>query len=273
MNRVDACFGRLREQQRCGLFPFVTCGDPLPTVAGTVALLHSLVRHGADLIELGMPFSDPVADGPVIEKASERAIAGGVDLRFVLACVRAFRMQDAQTPLLLMGYINPLEQYGSSAFVADAAAAGADALLLVDCPPEESGPLKPAFDAAGLHQIMLVAPTTSAARRARLLPTARGFVYYVSFKGITGAARLDARGAAEELKSLRTQTRVPLAVGFGIRDADSAAALAGSADAVVIGSALVERLAGATDNEQIEARVHGFMAPIRRKLDGLKHAA
>lgn len=272
MNRVDACFARLGEQRRTGLFPFVTCGDPLPTVEGTVGLLHSLVRHGADLIELGMPFSDPVADGPVIEKASERAIAAGVDLRFVLDCVRQFRTADLRTPLLLMGYINPLEQYGSARFIADAAAAGADAVLLVDCPPEESGPLAPALGAAGLHQIVLVAPTTSSVRRARLLPVARGFVYYVSFKGITGAARLDTRSVTDELRALRAQVRVPLAVGFGIRDAESAAALAGSADAVVIGSALVETLAGATA-DQIDGRVHGFLSPIRRKLDGLQHAA
>ena len=273
VNRIDACFARLRTRGAAGLFPFVTCGDPLPTVAGTVSLLHSLVRHGADLIELGMPFSDPVADGPVIEKASERAIAAGVDLHFVLSCVREFRVGDPTTPLLLMGYINPLEQYGSARFLADAGAAGADAVLLVDCPMEESTPLRPALRAAGLHQILLIAPTTSAARRARLLPEALGFVYYVSFKGVTGAARLDTARVADELRTLRAATTVPLAVGFGIRDGDTAAALAIHADAVVIGSALVESLAGASDSAQVEARVHGFLAPIRRKLDGLKHAA
>lgn len=273
LNRIDACFARLRARGATGLFPFVTCGDPLPTVADTVSLLHSLVRHGADLIELGMPFSDPVADGPVIEKASERAIAAGVDLHFVLDCVRAFRIGDSITPLLLMGYINPLEQFGSARFLADAGAAGADAVLLVDCPMEESAPLRPALAAAGLHQILLIAPTTSLARRARLLPEALGFVYYVSFKGVTGAARLNTTRVADELRALRAATTVPLAVGFGIRDGETAAALAAHADAVVIGSALVETLAGASDAPQVDARVHGFLAPIRRKLDDLKHAA
>lgn len=264
-NRIDRRFAALRAQGRTGLIPFVTCGDPAPELA--LPLLSALVRHGADLIELGMPFSDPVADGPVIEKASERAIARGVDLSFVLGLVQSFRALDHDTPLVLMGYLNPIEQYGTARFLADAGAAGADGVLLVDCPPEESGPLAPLLAAAGLHQIRLVAPTTSARRRALLLPDARGFVYYVSFKGITGAARLDTDQVQAELQALRANCPVPLAVGFGIRDAASAAALAGAADAVVIGSALVERLAGLVRPDELERTVAAFLQPIRAALD------
>ena len=274
MNRIDARFRQLRAQSRPGLIPFITCGDPLPSVEGTVSAMHALVQAGADLIELGMPFSDPVADGPVIQLASERAIAHGVDLPFALACVRRFRAGDASAPLVLMGYINPLEQYGCERFIHDAGAAGADGLLLVDCPPEESGPLRQSLAAAGLHQIVLVAPTTSVNRRLRVLPQAHGFVYYVSFKGITGAsARLDTVGVAAELSALRQQCQVPIAVGFGIRDAESAAALAAHADAIVIGSALVETLAGAADELELQNRIQQFLAPIRQTLDRLPHAA
>lgn len=267
MSRLDTRFAALRSAGRRGLIPFVTCGDPLP--GAEAALLHALVQAGADVLELGMPFSDPVADGPVIEKASERAIARGVDLAQVLAVLREFRQQDAQTPVVLMGYLNPIEQYGTARFFSDAGAAGADAVLIVDCPLEESDELAPLLAQAGLQQIFLIAPTTSAARRAAVLAQAQGFVYYVSFKGITGAARLDEQAVSRELDTLRQATSTPLAVGFGIRDAASARALAAHADAVVIGSALVESLIGAADATDMQARVHAMLGPIRQALDAL----
>lgn len=273
MNRLDARFAALKHAGRSGLIPFVTCGDPFAGDGAEVQLLHALVRGGADVLELGMPFSDPVADGPVIEKASERAIARGVELHGVLRTVAAFRQSDADTPIVLMGYVNPIEQYGTAQFFADAGKAGADAVLLVDCPLEESDELVPMLAAAGLHQIFLIAPTTSPARRQRMLERAAGFVYYVSFKGITGAAKLDQVGVAAELEQLRKSARTPLAVGFGIRDAGSAVALAAHADAVVIGSALVESLAGAADVADACARAVAFLAPIRTALDAAVSAA
>jgi tryptophan synthase alpha chain len=273
MSRLDLRFAALKQAKRSGLIPFFTCGDPFAVDGAEAQLMHALVQGGADVLELGMPFSDPVADGPVIEKASERAIARGVELHGVLRTVAEFRRTDALTPIVLMGYVNPIEQYGTAKFFADAGRAGADAVLLVDCPLEESDELVPLLAAAGLQQIFLIAPTTSALRRQRMLERAAGFVYYVSFKGITGAAKLDQAGVAGELEQLRKLARTPLAVGFGIRDAASAVALAAHADAVVIGSALVETLAAATDVADACARARAFLEPIRQALDRAVSAA
>ena len=264
MSRIDRRFAQLKAASRTGLIPFVTAGDPAPE--HMVALMHALVDAGADLIELGVPFSDPMADGPVIQHASERAIAKGVGLVDVLRWVAEFRARDADTPVVLMGYLNPVEIHGYVRFAQEAVQAGVDGVLLVDCPLEEAAVLQPLRD-AGLQQILLAAPTTAPARMAQLCEAAEGFLYYVSFAGITGAAHLSTGGIAARVADIRAHARTPVAVGFGIRDAASAKAIAGFADAVVIGSALVERLAGATDAADIAARIREFLAPIRAALD------
>ncbi|WP_158753396.1 tryptophan synthase subunit alpha [Dyella sp. S184] len=264
MSRIDRRFAALKAAGRTGLIPFVTAGDPSPL--HMVALMHALVDAGADLIELGVPFSDPMADGPVIQHASERAIAQGVGLNEVLGWVAAFRQRDADTPIVLMGYLNPVEIHGYTRFAQEAVQAGVDGVLLVDCPLEEASVLQPLRD-AGLQQILLAAPTTAPARMARLCEAAEGFLYYVSFAGITGAAHLSTGDIAARVADIRAHAKAPVAVGFGIRDAASAKAIAAFADAVVIGSALVERLAGATDAEEISVRVRAFLVPIRAALD------
>jgi tryptophan synthase alpha chain len=264
MSRIDRRFAQLKASSRTGLIPFVTAGDPSPE--HMVALMHALVDAGADLIELGVPFSDPMADGPVIQHASERAIAKGVGLVDVLRWVAEFRARDTETPIVLMGYLNPVEIHGYARFAQEAVRSGVDGVLLVDCPLEEAAVLQPLRD-AGLQQILLAAPTTAPARMAQLCEAAQGFLYYVSFAGITGAAHLSTGGIAARVADIRAHARAPVAVGFGIRDAASAQAIAGFADAVVIGSALVERLAGATDAAEVAARIHAFLTPIRAALD------
>ncbi|MFC4762662.1 tryptophan synthase subunit alpha [Dyella koreensis] len=264
MSRIDQRFAALKSAGRTGLIPFVTAGDPSP--GHTVALMHALVDAGADLIELGVPFSDPMADGPVIQHASERAIAKGVGLGDVLRWVAEFRQRDAETPVVLMGYLNPVEIHGYERFAKEAVAAGVDGVLLVDCPLEESAVLAP-LKAAGLQQILLAAPTTAPARMAQLCGMAEGFLYYVSFAGITGAGRLSTSDIAARVADIRARAKAPVAVGFGVRDAHSAKAIAGFADAVVIGSALVERLAGAAQAGEIAERAREFLQPIRAALD------
>jgi len=265
MNRIDQKFSELRAAGRAGLIPFVTAGDP--SVAATVPVLHALVRAGADLIELGVPFSDPMADGPVIQLSSERALTRKVGLRQVLEFVREFRAGDAATPLVLMGYLNPVELYGLGRFAHDAAQAGVDGVLLVDCPPEEAAPIRAALSAQGLQQILLAAPTSDEQRVARLLRETGGYLYYVSFAGVTGAARLEQESVRERVAAIRAHGTTPIAVGFGVRDAESARTIAGFADAVVIGSALVERLASAGSPAEAAERAAGFLAPIRAALD------
>ncbi|WP_199099513.1 tryptophan synthase subunit alpha [Dyella sp. ASV21] len=264
MNRIDRRFAQLKSAGRTGLIPFVTAGDPAP--AHTVALMHALVAAGADVIELGVPFSDPMADGPVIQHASERAIAKGIGLGDVLRWVAEFRQHDADTPIVLMGYLNPVEIHGYARFATEAVQAGVDGVLLVDCPLEESAVLQPLRD-AGLQQILLAAPTTAPERMVQLCGSAQGFLYYVSFAGITGAARLSTGDIAGRVAEIRAKSKAPVAVGFGVRDAQSAKAIADFADAVVIGSALVERLAGADDVQDVTARATAFLAPIRAVLD------
>jgi tryptophan synthase alpha chain len=264
MNRIDTRFAELRSQRRTALIPFITAGDPLPDA--TVAVMHALVDAGADVIELGMPFSDPMADGPVIQHADERALRQHVGIADILGWVREFRAQDATTPVVLMGYLNPIEIHGSERFAGEAAVAGVDGVLVVDCPIEEDATLQP-LRAAGLARILLVAPTTSAVRLARAAAAAEGYLYYVSFAGITGAAKLSAADVAPHVAALRQQSRVPIAVGFGIKDAAGATAVAEFADAVVIGSALVTALAGAADEADACRRARAFLAPVRVALD------
>ena len=266
MNRIDRRLTDLRASDRRALIPFITAGDP--GVEATVPVMQALVRAGADLIELGVPFSDPMADGPVIQLSSERALARKVGTRQVLDYVREFRRGDATTPLVLMGYLNPVELYGLDRFARDSAEAGVDGVLLVDCPPEEATEVRAALGAHGLHQILLAAPTSDGARVSQLLSDTGGYLYYVSFAGVTGAARLELDSVRERVTAMKRDSATPVAVGFGVRDAESARAIAMFADAVVIGSALVQTLSDAPDPSEAARRAEGFLAPIRAALDG-----
>ena len=267
MSRIDARFARLRAEGRKALVPFITAGDP--SREATVAVMHALVAAGADLIELGVPFSDPMADGPVIQRSSERSLGRGVGTADVFGFVRDFRRDDHDTPVVLMGYLNPVEMRGAAAYAAQARDAGVDGVLLVDLPPEEAAPTRAAFNAAALELISLAAPTTSDARLPRLAGEAQGYLYYVSFAGVTGASITDASQVGERCARLRALSPVPVLIGFGIKDAASAAAMAPLADGVVVGSALVEAVSGASDPADAAARARAFLAPLRAALDGL----
>ena len=266
MARLERRFESLRASGRKALVPFVTAGDP--ALAATVPVMHALVDAGADVIELGVPFSDPMADDPVIQQASERAIARGAGLTHAIDSVREFRKRDADTPVVLMGYLNPIEIRGAEAFAREAAAAGVDGVLLVDLPPEEAGPFREAFAAHGVALIWLASPTTDAKRQAMLNKIAEGYLYYVSYAGVTGADHLSTDTAGTRLAAIRAECPVPVLAGFGIKDADSAAAMARSADGVVVGSALVAALAGAPDAAEAARRAGAFLAPLRAALDG-----
>ena len=245
MSRIAQRFASLKEQGRQALVPFVTAGDPNPQV--TVPLMHAMVAAGADILELGVPFSDPMADGPVIQRASERALEHHVSLHDVLDMVRRFREQDASTPVVLMGYLNPIEVMGYDKFASDASAVGVDGILVVDIPPEEGHELLQALHKHALDQIYLLAPTSTPERIARICSAAGGFVYYVSVKGVTGASHLDLAAVEAKLAEIRAKTTLPVGVGFGIKDAATAAAVAKVADAVVVGSALVSRVEALAD--------------------------
>ena len=266
MSRLAACFENLRAAGRKALIPYVTAGDPEPGV--TVPLMHAMVAAGADILELGVPFSDPMAEGPVIQRAMERALEYDVSLEDVLEMVRSFRKTDANTPVVLMGYLNPVEVKGYAEFAREAADAGVDGVLLVDMPPEEAGELRAALREHELDMIFLVAPTTDDARIQAITAAGGGFIYYVSLKGVTGAGHLDIGGVEEHVARIRRQTELPIGVGFGIKDAGSAARIAGVADAVVVGSALVRRIeenVGSADD--INAAVAGLLGEMRAAMD------
>lgn len=265
--RITDCFDSARKNGRKVLIPFVTAGDPDPD--WSIDIMHAMVKAGADLIELGVPFSDPMADGSVIQLASERAIEKQVTLDGVLEMVKAFRQVNTKTPVVLMGYMNPIERFGLAAFPAAARAAGVDGLLLVDCPPEEREDLGEAMDKAGLDGICLIAPTTTRERVKRIAAIASGFIYYVSLKGITGSGQLASPELAEPIRQIREFSDLPIAVGFGIKNAEMAASVASHSDAVVIGSALVESLAQAESCEQACALATAFVAPVRESLDNM----
>ena len=266
MNRIDARFAALKETGRKALIPFFTAGDP--SLEATVPVMHALVTAGADVIELGVPFSDPMADGPTIQRSSERALWRGAGMTYVLDAVRTFRARDEATPVVLMGYLNPIDIRGADTFARQAAAAGVDGVLLVDLPPEEAGDFRVAFDAAGIALVLLASPTTTDARIEALCAGAQGYLYYVSFAGVTGAAdRLDTAEASARLRTIRAASRAPVVAGFGIRDAASAAAMAVDADGVVVGSALVDALDGATSAEAAATRAQAFLTPLRAALD------
>ena len=264
MSRIAQTFSQLSAQGRKGLIPFITAGDPTPEM--TVDLMHALVKGGANVIELGVPFSDPMADGPVIQRASERALAKKVGLRTVLEYVRAFRATDTTTPVVLMGYANPIERMGTDAFAKAASEAGVDGVLVVDYPPEECEAFAKTMRAAGIDPISLLAPTSTEARIAQIARVASGYLYYVSLKGVTGAATIDLDAVAERIPQIRQHARLPVGVGFGIRDAATARAISGVADAVVIGSRIVQLLEEAPREQAVQC-LTDFIAEIRQALD------
>lgn len=266
MSRIGNRFKALRAEGRRALIPYITAGDPESWV--TVPLMHALVKSGADLLELGVPFSDPMADGPVIQRASERALRHNITLTQVLAMVREFRTNDPDTPVILMGYLNPVEVMGYERFAREAASAGVDGVLTVDMPPEESGEFTSALRAHGLDGIYLLAPTSTDERIRRIVERASGFIYYVSLRGVTGAAHLDLAEVGEKLRGIRKHTALPVGVGFGIGTPEAAAAVAEIADAVIVGSAIVRRIEeSASQPDKILKELPGFLAQLRQAMD------
>jgi tryptophan synthase alpha chain len=264
MNRIQTTFERLQAAGRKALIPFITAGDP--SLDSTVPLMHALVAAGADVIELGVPFSDPMADGPTIQRASERALANGMSLRGVLAMVAEFRRTDANTAVVLMGYGNPIEAMGWATFAAQCAEVGVDGVLTVDFPPEESHEAFEHLQRHDIAPIFLLAPTTTEARIAQVANLARGYVYYVSLKGVTGAGNLDIDNIAAKMPQLRQHIDLPIGVGFGIRDAETARRVADISDAVVIGSRIVQEIERSTPETAAE-NVKQFVAGVRAALD------
>ena len=267
MSRIAATFARLEAQSRAALIPFITAGHPEP--GETLPLMAALVAGGADIIELGVPFSDPMADGPTIQRASEKALSYGVSLRLVLAMVKEFRKQDAATPVVLMGYANPVEAYGVDAFVADAAAAGVDGVLVVDYPPDECADFAAKLKGHGLDPIFLLAPTSVDSRFAQVARLGSGYIYYVSLKGVTGAGHLDMEAVTQRIPVIREKVGMPVGVGFGIRDAAAAARIGAVADAVVIGSRIIEEIEQSPPG-QAPARVTALLQVIRAAMDAIR---
>ena len=264
MSRIAACFTHLKKQHKKALIPFITAGDPSPAL--TVPLMHGLVAAGADILELGVPFSDPMADGPTIQRSSERALLHHVGLKDILAMVTEFRKTNTTTPVVLMGYANPIEAMGYEKFASQAQMAGVDGVLTVDYPPEECGAFLDCLAQHDLDPIFLLAPTSVDARIAAVARAARGFVYYVSLKGVTGSANLAMDEVKARIKQLRKHIQLPIGVGFGIRDGATAKAMAGFADAVVIGSRIVQEMESATP-ETVVAKVQTLVKSIRTTMD------
>ncbi|MFH0134097.1 tryptophan synthase subunit alpha [Variovorax sp. VaC1] len=273
MSRIATTFDALKKDGRRALIPYVTAGFPFADI--TPELMHGMVEAGADVIELGVPFSDPMADGPVIQKAGEAALALGIGMKQVLAIVAAFRQKDASTPVVLMGYANPVERYdlvhGKKAFIRDAAAAGVDGLLVVDYPPEECEDFAADLKAANIDLIFLLAPTSTSERMAQVARIASGYVYYVSLKGVTGAGHLDTEAVGQMIPRIRQHVSIPVGVGFGIRDARTAQAVGSAADAVVIGTKIIQLIEDQPRDKVVPA-VSEFLAGIRQALDALPAA-
>jgi len=264
MSKISALFKELKASGKKGLIPFITAGDPDPKI--TVELMHALVRGGANVIELGVPFSDPMADGPVIQRSSERALAKGVTLRGCLEMVKEFRKTDPVTPVILMGYANPVEQMGAERFATEAKVAGVDGVLVVDYPPEECVDFAAHMRVAGVDPIFLLAPTSSPERIKEVAKIASGYIYYVSMRGVTGSSNLNAQDVASIIPKIRESTDTPIAVGFGISDAASAKAVSNSADAVVIGSRIIRILEDAAPGQAVQS-LEIFIREIRVALD------
>lgn len=266
MNRIDQCFGELRKKGSKALIPFITAGDPSPAM--TLPLMKALVKSGADIIELGVPFSDPMADGPVIQRSSERALKHAVCLKDVLSMVKDFRKEDSKTPIILMGYLNPVEIMGYSEFAECAGEAGVDGILLVDMPPEESDEFQAELNRHNISQVFLLSPTTSDDRLMQICSKASGFLYYVSLKGVTGSNRLNVEEVSGKIAHIRSKTGLPVGVGFGIKDPDTARMVAGFSDAVIVGSALVDRIANIGDKQDILiSDVSGYLSELRTAID------
>jgi tryptophan synthase alpha chain len=264
MSRIQARFQSLARDRRKALIPYITAGDPHPSL--TVPLMRALVEAGADILELGVPFSDPMADGPVIQRAGERALKHGVGLSDVLRYVMDFRNGDGATPIVLMGYANPIEAMGAENFIGAARTAGVDGVIVVDYPPEECVEFSALAKKNGIDPIFLLAPTSTDERIEQVARVGSGYLYYVSLRGITGAANIDLGDVAARIPKIRAATRLPIGVGFGIRDADSARRVAETADAVVIGSRIIQEIEAGTPDQAV-ARVKAFLKPIRQALD------
>lgn len=266
MSRIGAKMAALRNAKRKALIPFITAGDPSPEF--TLEAMRTLVRSGADILEIGVPFSDPMADGPVIQRASERALAHGMSLRRTLQLVKTFRQEDAQTPIVLMGYLNPIEALGYERFCELAGDASVDGVLTVDMPPEESGLFLTQLEAFGIDPIFLLAPNSVPARIRKMGELGRGYLYYVALKGVTGAGHLDLADVERKLSEIRALATLPVAVGFGVKDEKTASAVARAADGVVVGSALVSLIEASHDqpDEALKA-MEGLMSAIRKALD------
>ncbi len=269
MSRIGSVFEKLIAADRPALIPYITAGDPKPGV--TVDLMNNLVNSGADIIELGVPFSDPMADGSVIQAACERALLHNVSLADVIAMVNDFRQTDDVTPVVLMGYLNPIEVMGYAEFAEKAAVAGVDGVLIVDCPPEESAAIRGSLAAAALDMIFLAAPTTSTERLELLDSVSSGFLYYVSLKGVTGSKALDTQAVGEKVAEIKQVTKLPVAVGFGVKDAKTAAEVAKLADAVVVGSALVSMIEKTPDNiNKIKASMSKLVKSMRKSINAAR---
>ena len=266
MSRIKTCFSTLKEQNKKALIPFITAGDPSPEQ--TVGIMHELVSSGADIIELGVPFSDPMADGPVIQRASERALEKGTNTDDVFNIVAEFRTTNSTTPIILMGYLNPIEVMGYQTFAEKAAKAGVDGLIIVDLPPEEAEEFTKVIKPLELDHIFLISPTTHGERLVKICEVASGFLYYVSLKGVTGSNQLDIDAVNEKLAEIRSNTKLPVGVGFGISNAEIAEAVGRVCDAVVIGSALVQRIAdNAGDSDNLKKEITSFIGSLRQALD------
>ncbi|MEC7816397.1 MAG: tryptophan synthase subunit alpha [Pseudomonadota bacterium] len=268
MSRIEGVLNTLKQQGRKALIPYITAGDPHPDQ--TVELMHALVEAGSDIIELGVPFSDPMADGPVIQLACERALKHGTSLRQVIGMIKAFRQKDQSTPVVLMGYLNPMEAMGYEAFADAAADAGVDGILTVDLPPEEAEDVAPLFSARNMDPIFLLAPTTTDERICAISEHSSGYVYYVSIKGVTGAANIDVEEVARKVAHVHELTALPVGVGFGIRDAQTAAAVGKVSDGVIVGSVLVDTIARhQSDPAALKAALRDLVHPMREALDKL----
>lgn len=264
MSRIASCMQQLQAQQKKALIPYIVAGDP--DRATTLATLRAMVESGADILEIGVPFSDPMAEGPVIQKAHERALVSGMSLKQVLDLVREFRTTDSKTPIVLMGYANPVERMGYAAFADAAVAAGVDGLLTVDIPSEEASDLNRELKRVGIDNIFLLAPTTTDARAKHVCELATGYLYYVSLKGVTGAGNIDTAEVREKLAYFRGLTSLPLCVGFGIKDAESARLVAEVADGVVVGSVLVDKMAQLGSGNATATAVADIIATIRSAI-------
>lgn len=265
MSRLIARFQKLKENSKKALIPFITAGHPHPLM--TVPTMHALVKNGASIIELGMPFSDPMADGTIIQQSSEEAIEKGMTLSSVLDVVKEFREGDSKTPVILMGYLNPIEKYGYTQFVKHASQSGVDGLLIVDLPPEEAGDLLALLKQHNMSQIFLIAPTTTKKRQEYILSKGSGFIYCVALKGVTGSNNVDYGDLSEKFTNIRSMTDLPIAIGFGVKNVDSALAVAEFGDAVVIGSALVKKLGKCKNEKGIKKTIKKFIKPIAKALN------